>query len=674
MKLIGDTLYIEFSEAVLAEIPEGTVKSAFNRNSSHWKFIKDPDDLRKTLIDYEALKARYRHLITGHFGNPYQYAAAQIILPLLVLSDGDKKFFDDYILPSGERPGNYRVGQWKRECMYLNMISMAYKSFQKSIGYTRSTEFYNALSMLIEQEKNKGSISLKFPTSYVKLRKKTQDYASKGPGVVINGNYSNTNRQKLTEDLKEAAIAEYAKKTNNLEKVTRIIQDVLKTKGESITRQAIYYYLHKPSIEPLWFFGRHGETEWRKRFEHNMRLFLPTYRDAMWNIDGTKLNLYYNEPKAGDKKASLFQINKVIDVASEVILGYDLLWPGHQEDHQSHYRALKTSVQQAGQRPYQLLYDGQGGHTGAKMQEFYERLNRVHFRAMPYNGQSKSIENLINRFQQQIMKQCWFFTGMNITTNTLESQPNLDYINANRDRLPQKKDIPEIVRLLVNEWNNSEHPKHKGVTRLEYYNQSVNPNPRPVEWWDMVELFWLVNEGKEGKGIVYRKDGIRQELKGEKFIYEVVDDNGYPDMEFRQKYLLDKFIIKYDPEDLTQIILYKKDASGDLRYVAIAKDKEQIPRFVGDYKEGTRVRIDELLKLRKDEKENTRRKLEEITESAKVLSPADDFENWIRQACYGNKAHANTAEAALAGGGSGYTGLYESDTEASDTGKVIDNN
>lgn len=659
MRVIDNILYLEFTELTRAGIAESTIKQAKHRGTASWIFRKDTRDGRKVLVQYPSLKDQYKKQIIAEYGDPYQYASAQLILPLLIDNMKDVRFLESYRLPTGVGLGEKHIKQYRRACKYLHLIDRMSLREIKSLGFASVKEdFYPAIIQLIKKDE---LMPRSFPTSYTRLRMKLKEYAKRGAAAVIPSRFGNTNSLKLTEELQALAIAEYSKKTNTLEDVTEAVNRMATNSGlKVVTPTAIYQLLHKPINEPVWWLGRHGVESWKMRFEHHLRLELPTYRDALWNLDGTKLNFFYKEKNSAGMAAK-FKINKLADVASEYILGWELLNETQQESSLSHYRIIKMAIQAAGHKPYQLLYDGQGGHTKGATQEFYSKLAQVHFKARPYNGQSKPIESLIGRFQRQIMKKCWFFTGQNVDTKALESKANMDQIMAHKDKLPRKDQLHDIVRKLIDLWNNAPHPKYKNKSRRQVYFESINPNPRPVSYLDMIELFWLTTE----RSITYRKHGIQLQLGKEKYIYEVVDEQGLPDMEFRKKHLNDRFYVKYDPEDIDHVRLYK-EVNGDLRFVAAANTKESFPRAVVDFEKGTRKRIEKSLERRKQEQERVRCELEAARESAKVTTEIEDTETLLRMGRFAPKELAYAAEADYR------TGLYESDSMESDTGKILE--
>lgn len=111
-------------------------------------------------------------------------------------------------------------------------------------------------------------------------------------------------------------------------------------------------------------------------------------RDALWYGDGTKLNLYYKDE---DGKVRTTSVYEVIDAYSECLLGFCI---SDSEDYEAQYMSYRMAIQVSGHKPYEIVYDNQGGHKKLENQEFFKKLCHIHRTTTPYNGASKTIENL----------------------------------------------------------------------------------------------------------------------------------------------------------------------------------------------------------------------------------------------------------------------------------------
>jgi hypothetical protein len=255
--------------------------------------------------------------------------------------------------------------------------------------------------------------------------------------------------------------------------------------------------------------------------------------------------------------------------------------------------------------------------------------------------------------QQGVMRDRWFFTGQNITTKSLNSRPNLDFIEANRHRLPSMEEAMRCAGEDIQRWNNMPHPK-TGMARIAMYEVSVNPQASPLDFIDMVELFWHTTQ----RQLTYRNDGITMDVGGQRLQYEVYGSDGMPSLDFIHRWTNAKFTAKYDPEDLSSLRLYKEDASGSLRYVAQAETKRSYARAVVDLQAGERGEIATLMALRKAQEELAKSDLELLRNQSGI-----DPDTLVEVGYRGNKDDMNLAESALQ---TGHTATPEDDDDEID--------
>ena len=160
----------------------------------------------------------------------------------------------------------------------------------------------------------------------------------------------------------------------------------------------------------------------------------------------------------------------------------------------------------------------------------------------------------------------WNFTGQNVTTKKEVSRPNLEFIEANKDRLPTLDELKAMYVEFRKEWNEKLHPA-TGKRRIDMYEQSVNAATPVVTVSDMVEMFWVECDRMS----TFTSSGIDITVKGVKRSYEVMSSPGVPDLEWRRRHTYEKFVVKYDPYDFTSIRLYRKDKAGELRFERVAE-------------------------------------------------------------------------------------------------------
>ena len=353
-------------------------------------------------------------------------------------------------------------------------------------------------------------------------------------------------------------------------------------------------WLNSPSVEPLWYDAVYGEQAARQRYGRKHKTALPTRRDTLWYGDGTKLNLYYRDEQG---KVRTTQVYEVIDAMSEVLLGYCI---SDTEDYEAQYHAYRMAIQKSGHKPYEIVYDNQGGHKKLDSDGFIGKICRVHRPTQPYNGESKTIESVFGRFQAQVLHKDWRFTGQNVTAKKASSRPNVEFIEANKDSLYTLEELKDAYAAARKEWNEGVHPA-TGERRIDMYENSVNEETQEVTLHDMVDMFWVFTK----RMATFTDQGLQVTIKGEKRQYEVCSSPGVPDHEWRRKHTYERFIVAYDPYDFASIRLYTKGTDGSLRFERTAEPYILIHRALQD-QQGT----DDAKFIRQEQEANLQDRIE----------------------------------------------------------------
>lgn len=602
MKLLKNILFVEFDEAVESGFSDRTIKS--------WKEplkIANPEDRRAKLINYELLKQRYKDMILSKYGNPYTYYWQNQIERLIRFDNESYLSLRTHKVNGTGLPDEH-IKQYTKCCNVLSFLAEMTPKKAKQSGFDSMATLYEAVATYIKS----NNVSL--PSSYAKLKAKLKEFKNVGFKAVVSGKFGNTNTKKIDGEIEDWILSTYCLPTKpDTAKVHALYLNKAVQKGwPTLSETGIYSYLHRTDVRPMWYLSRHGEKEWTKEYGHTMKLFIPTYRDAMWAVDGTKLNFYYYTEDNALKMASQLKMTIVSDVYSDSILGMSIDFT---EDHVTAYQSLKDACKFSGHKPYQIKYDNQAGFKKSETQGLMTQLSKVHFPAKPYNPQSKKVESVIGRFQKQVMSDYWFFTGQNITAKSVDSKANMDFILKNKDMLPTEAQIRELMLELQEKWNNSIQKKYtsEGKTRIERYLNSEAPEPMPITMIDMVDSFWL----ERSRPITYYAHGIKlSNVGGKDYEFEVYERDGVtPSADFHCKYIKKKFTVRYDPEDLSHVRLYDPT---DGRFIAVAENKNEYAEFVGDLTEGMRADIDENMRFRKDRKEWSKRKAKEAADRSGV--------------------------------------------------------
>lgn len=423
------------------------------------------------------------------------------------------------------------------------------------------------------------------PENPSRLREKINRYKKEGYISLISGKVGNASTLKITEEAGKYLIA-LKRSRVPVYNDSRIFEEYNRTAPEKgwkplKSRRSLAMWFNRPDVQQLWWDAVHGEMSSHQRFGRKHRTQLPGKRDTLWYGDGTKLNLYYMD---GDGNMRTTMVYEVVDAYSEVLLGYHI---SDRENFEAQYNAYRMAVQTSGHKPYEIVHDNQGGHKrlekdkGTGQTGFFDMICHIHRPTAPYSGQSKTIESIFNRFQQQELSKDWRFTGMNITAKKANSRPNLEFIEENDDRLFTLDELKAHYAEARKAWNEAPHPA-TGIPRIQMYEQSVNEETDVVTVYDMVDIFWIWAK----RPATFTDSGIEITIGGRKLPYEVYEKPGHPDHEWRKRNTYRTFYVKYDPNDLRSIQLYWKDNAGELRKDRIAEPYMVIHRAIQEQAEG----------------------------------------------------------------------------------------
>ncbi len=440
------------------------------------------------------------------------------------------------------------------------------------------------------------------PGTMARLKTRLKAWQKDGYRSVVSGKLGNSSALKVTEDFLKVIVALKRSKVpvytdaQLFERANEIAEERGWKPLKSLS--GMKKWLNSPAVEPLWYDAVLGEQAARQRYGRKHRTALPTRRDTLWYGDGTKLNLYYRDEQG---KVRTTQVYEVIDAMSEVMLGYCI---SDTEDYEAQYHAYRMAVQTARHKPWEIVYDNQGGHKKLDNDGFIGKICRVHRPTQPYNGESKTIESVFGRFQAQILHKDWRFTGQNVTAKKESSRANVEFVEANKDSLYTLDELKAAYAKARQEWNEGKHPA-TGERRIDMYERSENEETPEVTAYDMVDMFWVFAK----RTATFTDQGLTVTVKGQKRQYEVFSEPGVPDHEWRRKHTYGQFVVAYDPYDYASVRLYTKDADGSLRFERTAEPYVVIHRALQDQQE-----TDDAKFIRREQEANLQDRIERTVE------------------------------------------------------------
>ena len=535
------------------------------------------------LYIYSSLPDKYQKRFVAKYGDPEQKLIREMIMSKVKKDENAELFFEEYRYDkNGEQvPLPERIqAEYVWNASVLNALISELDTLRPKrnmLGGSRNV--WETLLARVEEWREEYAHTL--PGSEGRLKSLVNQYRPQNYAVLVSGKYGNSNTLKIEEEagrylvaLKRSRVPVYTD-MQIFEEYNRVAPE----RGWKPLKspRSLREWLNSSRIEPLWYDAVHGEMKAHQRYGRKHKTELPSRRDSLWYGDGTKLNLYYKDEHGNVRTIGVYE---VMDAYSEVLLGFHI---SENENYEAQYHAYRMALQTSGHKPYELVHDNQGGHK--KLERVSDgllaKISHIHRPTAPYSGQSKTIESAFGRFQSQVLHKDWRFTGQNITTKKASSRPNLEFIEANKDKLYTLAELKAKYVEARREWNEMKHPA-TGISRIGMYNTSVNEETEAVTARDMVDIFWVMTF----RPSTFTSSGIEVTIGGKSRTYEVYSSPGVPDHEWRRRNTYKQFYVKYDPYDFGSVRLYWKDKGGEFRFERVAEPYMVIHRAIQDQGEG----------------------------------------------------------------------------------------
>ena len=535
------------------------------------------------LYVYSSLPTKYKMKFEAKYGKPEEVLKAQELKDTVRMDDEARDFYEafEYDLNGVQtRLSEKLVSEYTVNASVLKMLQDRMNelvSTTHALGGGRRSDLWDII--FCQSEKLREVTGHTLPKNLARLKDKINRFKKDGYSSVISGKVGNKNTLKITEEAGRRLIA--LKRSRVPVLTDHQIFDTFNSEAEDKgwkplkSLAGLKAWLNSAAIEPLWHDAVYGEMSAHQKFDRRHKTQLPRLRDALWYGDGTKLNLYYRDEDGNVRTTGVYE---VIDAATEVFLGFCI---SDTEDYEAQYMAYRMAIQVSGHKPYEIVHDNQGGHKKANSSGMLDKICHIHRTTAPYNGASKTIESVFGRFQQQVLHKDWRFTGQNITATKAGSRPNMEFIEANKDKLYTLDELKAAYLKARTEWNEALHPD-TGEARIKMYEHSENLDTPKVTVNDMIDMFWVTCSRMS----TFTSSGIEITVKGKKRVYEVMSAPGVPDIEWRRKHTYQRFVVKYDPYDFASIRLYWKDKAGQLRFERVAEPYIVIHRAIQEQTEG----------------------------------------------------------------------------------------
>jgi hypothetical protein len=569
------------------------------------------------LVLFSSLDRQTKDALTIKFGNPKTEVKASWFASQYV---ADRKAFDFYL---GHTYGAENkkldlkyVEQYTYNASVLNTVLLMKtnrKAYIKALGVT-SVDIWQSLSNDVNAFRE---VAHNLPPSKDGLRRKVTEYASEGYACVISGKHLTRNAIKVKSKEQEALLEKLLRQHQNLnnEQVADLYNSfaIVFTDYEWKSIDASTVANYRKKMDLYIYAGQFGSTAFMHNKAMQVKRTAPSLPMTYWTLDGNVTELLYQERVVNKKDHSVSVYHKrfttvmVLDPFNKYIIGYAI---GKAETPELIKEALRNAVNHSAElfgnkfRPYQLQSDR---YQIKNLTPIYEAMSKFFIPAKAHNSKAKIIEPFFDKFNEKHFQAKLLpnWSGHNVTAKK-QNQPNPDFLNKIRHQFPDEATCRmQIITAIENDRAEKLNSYQENWLRLpEGDRQPLNT---------MEYLRWFGEHS-----------GYTNKLQGQGVTPTILGDTRYYDtfdLNFR-KYAHNDWLVKYDPEDLRQVlVLNAKSKNGKLvEEVAtlqfLLEEKYIQPMALYDRKEGD---AEQLQKVFEHKKQLESHIIEKLIETDTVL-------------------------------------------------------
>lgn len=602
MKIIENTLWIEYADFLQAGWKEDTLKKANLRNGPFWQMTFDPSDKRKPLVKFETLRDEHKQKLNDHFGDCNSYIAKAPIKAMVKMDHKAQDFFLSYKFDGEKTLPSEHITKYTSAANWLTMlvnVNSDKKILKKQLNLSLE-DFWLHVSDLIKAE------NIDLPTSYKRLRSKMAEYQDKGYECLIDWRFGNKLAAKVNDEVSESVLLELIAHPNQHD-------DVIVAKAYNIWAEKNGYKTIDSATVGVWrrknYYAIQGQREgtaaWYNTYGKIIHRNRPSAPLLLIGSDDNDLDLYFQEQRVVKGKSQTnhyfrYKLIVIMDAHNDYILGYsygetvtvDLVKAAYL-DAMHHIKFLTGG--------WYLMDQIQTDHWAIKaLEPFYKSL-ATFTPATAKVARAKYIERAFGHNWHQTLKMYPNYAGMNITSQSRTNRDNIELIK--RD-FPSKENAWQYIDDFITRMRllpDSKTNKSKQQMWLDNFKASELSQQHQISDAKMLYLFGQPHNHKH----TITNGGLKVTFDGQLFTYDI-PDNLY--LENVGK----KVQVYFDPYDKSRVLVTDGDK---LRFVA--QEFEKMSSAIADYKDGERGRLNQLLAIKKGHNESiaaTRTKRETIFE------------------------------------------------------------
>lgn len=581
MKIINGELYLSLSEASSCGLgTENYLNKEKSRGAKWADFIKNPDDLRSTLLKYDTMAPNKKALVNQKFGNPYEYFAKE---PIRLMVEKDTKagaFYTQYTYGDDHKKLPLEtIAKYTTAACWLNMLIKAQDDFKNLIKQTlniTAAKFWLTISEMIKTE------GIDLPANTKRLYGKIKDYRANGYSCLIHPNFGNSNSKKIDDEVAEAVILELIAQphTDDFKVCNQYNTWAAENNKPTISEATVGNWRRK--FDYLINEQRRGSRVNYNKYGKHIKRFRPTAPLLLVEHDDNELDLFFRS----STKAYYFNrfvLCVVIDAFNDYPLGWAIGESYNKELIRFAYLDAVHHIKQltgAYYLPHQIRCDRFGLDANAEndLGQFYKSLATFTPAAVKV-PRGKYIERSFGTKWHQVLSCYKNYAGANITS---QKRANQDHIELHKKDYPPAEQAPDQAHHFINILRHLVDEK-TGLSKQEQWVAAFNASDKSKKHL-ITDLQLLI---KLGTPHAYKNTitarGITPAINCAERTYEIPE-----------KYYLQtvgkKVQVIYDHMDYSRILVTDYQS-----ILFIAHEQELMPAALADYKPGDRAKINDRL-------------------------------------------------------------------------------
>jgi hypothetical protein len=554
MRLIDNTIFIEWSEAVSAGVKENTLKSANNTGSKSWHFIQDPDDKRKVLIGWDKLKDSYKELVIAKYGEPSDYLAKEPIRKMVKLLNEAEQFYLNYRYDSTQGKKalpTEHVDKYTKAASWLEMIKKAdadKSALKKNTGLSLEKFYSHTLEIIVAEK-------IGLPSSYRRLREKLKEYLEVGFSALIDWRFGNQLSAKVNDEVSESLMKELIAHPNQYDDVLVAMQynAWAKKEGKKTIRHATVGVWRR-KYESEIAMQREGNAALKNKFLPQVKGYGPTQPLYLVENDDNHLDLLFIEP--GNKSPRKYISIVVADSFNNYVLGKSYALSGELSDGQSialvkaayvdamyHIRELTGGWY----APHELKSDRWAIKS---LEPFYKKIGNF----VPPGLGNKNRGYIEQFFGSAHWKRCLKLGANNYSGNNMTAKTrgvNIEEFdrNAKNRRLIGDEAVEQIENFFH---RLRTMPQSNGMTKQQQWLEAFNAMPsserKQLTDEQFLLTFGIAHQPKNGELPRISNRGLECQISGVRYSFDIV--GGTPIHEIGKQ-----VNVLYDPYDMSRVLL-----------------------------------------------------------------------------------------------------------------------